>query len=163
VAAGGAVGAGLRAVLSWLVPAGTWDWPVLCANLTGSLALGVLLGYLAALGPDVARRRAVRLTVGTGLLGGYTTYSALALPGAWRVLRTGLETGEAAGSAWGDGLMYAFYLVVTLVVGTALAAFGLVWGGQVGRARVRAQGKAPGGPGAAGAGPLGGTGGRAVQ
>ncbi len=50
----------------------------LAVNLTGSLLLGLLVG--AAAGPDV-------LTVlGTGLLGGYTTFSSASVEVARRVL-----------------------------------------------------------------------------
>ncbi len=37
--------------------------------------LGALLESLARRGPDEGRRRAIRLLVGTGGLGGFTTYS----------------------------------------------------------------------------------------
>lgn len=47
-------------------------------NVTGAFALGVLIESLALGGPDRGRRRDLRLLLGTGLLGGYTTYSLLA-------------------------------------------------------------------------------------
>lgn len=55
-------------------PAGT-----LTVNLVGAFALGVLLEWLAVRGSDRSHRRAVRLLIGTGFLGGFTTYSALAV------------------------------------------------------------------------------------
>lgn len=48
-------------------------------NLVGAFALGALLEGLATRGSDVGRRRAARLLLGTGFLGGFTTYSALAV------------------------------------------------------------------------------------
>ena len=56
------------------LPVGT-----LTVNLVGAFALGVLLEALATRGSDVGHRRAARLLVGTGFLGGFTTYSALAV------------------------------------------------------------------------------------
>ncbi|MBF4589415.1 fluoride efflux transporter FluC [Curtobacterium sp. VKM Ac-1395] len=79
VALGGALGTGLRAVLTDLVPAVDGvSWAVLGINVVGAFCLGLLLDVLARRGPDVGHRRTVRLFVGTGVLGGFTTYSALA-------------------------------------------------------------------------------------
>lgn len=79
VAGGGAVGTGGRYLLGELVPpvAGI---PVatLGINVVGAFLLGVLLEGLALRGEDAGRRRAFRLLAGTGVLGGFTTYSALA-------------------------------------------------------------------------------------
>lgn len=51
-------------------------------NIAGAFALGLLLEALAQHGPDEGRRRAIRLLLGTGFLGGFTTYSALAVDSA---------------------------------------------------------------------------------
>lgn len=48
-------------------------------NITGALILGILLEAFALRGSDVGHRRRFRLLLGTGFLGGYTTYSALAI------------------------------------------------------------------------------------
>lgn len=81
VAVGGAAGTLLRhGVGGWLAgddrifPVATF-----VVNLTGSFLLGALLAVLALRGTDTGRRRDVRLLLGTGFLGGYTTYSALAV------------------------------------------------------------------------------------
>jgi CrcB protein len=50
---------------------------VLVANLVGSLLLGLLLRTLE--GSQTPRAQRMRLLFGTGVLGGFTTYSALAL------------------------------------------------------------------------------------
>ena len=57
------------------------DFPVatFLVNITGALALGLLLEALTRRGVDGGMRRRLRLTLGTGFLGGFTTYSALAL------------------------------------------------------------------------------------
>lgn len=48
-----------------------------CANVTGSFALGALLAVLLV--REGGARDRLRLLLGTGFLGGYTTYSALAV------------------------------------------------------------------------------------
>jgi CrcB protein len=89
------------------VPAATFG-----VNVVGAFLLGALLQGLARRGPDVGRRRAVRLTLGTGFCGGFTTYSALAND-TDALLRAGLV---------GHALAYA---VGTLVVGVAASALGI--------------------------------------
>lgn len=81
VAAGGAVGAPARWALAlWLPgPASGWPTATFTTNLVGAFVLGLLLEALARRGPDEGRRRAVRLAVGTGVLGAFTTYSSFAL------------------------------------------------------------------------------------
>jgi CrcB protein len=82
VAAGGAVGAVARyqlgrAVTHWSGPDAAFPWGTLGANLIGSLAMGVLVGWLARHGS--AGSENIRLLVGVGLLGGFTTFSAFSL------------------------------------------------------------------------------------
>ena len=79
VLVGGVAGALLRWALIRTVPAGTLPWATLLANLPGALLLGVLLEGLARRGPDEGRRRALRLALGAGVLGAFTTYSSLAM------------------------------------------------------------------------------------
>ena len=80
VAAGGAVGAPLRYALARTLPTAPGAWPTatFVTNLLGAFLLGVLLEALARLGPDAGPRRVVRLGLGTGVLGAFTTYSTLA-------------------------------------------------------------------------------------
>lgn len=80
VFAGGSLGVLARAGLDRLLPAGT-GFPAMTfvINLVGAFALAVLIETLALRGPDAGHRRVLRLVLGTGLLGGFTTYSALAV------------------------------------------------------------------------------------
>lgn len=80
VFAGGFLGVLARAGLDQALPDGN-DFPAttFAINLVGALALAVLIESLALRGPDAGNRRALRLTLGTGVLGGFTTYSALAV------------------------------------------------------------------------------------
>jgi CrcB protein len=74
VAIAGGVGAALRFLLDTAVRRGTGDrfpWGILVVNITGAFALGIL-SMLPA-------EEAWRWIVGTGLLGGYTTFSAVAV------------------------------------------------------------------------------------
>lgn len=73
---GGALGALLRAVL--LTEAQSSLLTLFVINLSGSFALGLLLAALSRLQPSRAALQA-RSFLGTGVLAGYTSYSALAL------------------------------------------------------------------------------------
>lgn len=78
VAVGGSAGSLARAaVAEWLDhPAGAWAWSTLVVNIVGSLLLAALLTGLPA---QSRGRREVRLLVGTGLLGGFTTFSTFVM------------------------------------------------------------------------------------
>lgn len=83
VALGGGTGAVLRyqvgrGLTQWLGPAAvmSFPWATLVVNVVGSLAMGLLAGTLARLGPA---GDTWRLLVGVGLLGGFTTFSAFSL------------------------------------------------------------------------------------
>ena len=82
VAIGGAVGAVLRYQLGrgltgWFGPQAMTAFPcaTLTANVIGSLAMGLLFGWLARHGEG----EQWRLLLGVGLLGGFTTFSAFSL------------------------------------------------------------------------------------
>lgn len=81
VAAGGCVGTLLRALLEDAFGAshGQFPWTTLAINLLGSVVLGLLLEGLARTGDDEGPRKGVRLGVGTGVIGGFTTYSTFAV------------------------------------------------------------------------------------
>ena len=78
VALGGGLGAASRFGVSLAVPARADAWPVATfgINVVGSLAIGVLAGWLSSRG-DTAEPW--RLFLGVGVLGGFTTFSAYSL------------------------------------------------------------------------------------
>lgn len=97
VALGGFIGTGLREALSLWVPAhsGRMNWTILVVNVLGAFVLGFLLAFLANGIGEKGRRRTLRLMLGTGALGGFTTYSTFAT-GAAELIRAG-HTGTAVG------------------------------------------------------------------
>ena len=114
VALGGAIGTGVRAALAAALPSVDGiSWTILAVNVVGAFCLGLLLESLAHAGPDPGRRRALRLFVGTGVLGGFTTYSTLADDTA-RLLDVG---------RWGAGTGYALLSVVLGLVAAAAGAW----------------------------------------
>ncbi|WP_158369917.1 fluoride efflux transporter FluC [Cellulosimicrobium cellulans] len=113
VAAGGAVGSlGRYGLARALPPQDGWPVGTLTANLTGAFLLGVLLEVLGRRGAETPGVQRGRLALGTGVLGGYTTFSSLALE-VERLLASG---------AVGTALAYA---AVSLVAGTLCAAAGV--------------------------------------
>ncbi len=109
VAAGGALGSAARygLVQAWPAPPHGFPWATLAVNVTGCLAIGLLLG--------VHRSPAVRAFVGTGLLGGFTTFSAYAVQSAdlWRAGHPGPAAGYLAGTV--AAAVAAAWLGVTLI------------------------------------------------
>jgi CrcB protein len=133
VALGGAVGTAAREALTLAFPVQTatadgtigsvapgLPLTVGVINVGGAFALGILLAALATRGADVGRRRALRLTFGTGVLGGFTTYSALAADTA------GLLTSGSAGQQ----LAGAAYAVGSIVIGGAASGLGMWFGSR---------------------------------
>jgi CrcB protein len=78
VAFGGVVGSLARAGVArgWPHQPGDWPWSTLIVNLVGAALIAVLLVVLAERWPS---SRYPRLVLGTGVLGGFTTFSAFAL------------------------------------------------------------------------------------
>lgn len=79
---GGGVGAVLRHASLALVKRFTampFPMGTLCVNVLGSLLMGMLMAWVLR---DTAAREDVRLLLATGLLGGFTTFSAF----SWDVL-----------------------------------------------------------------------------
>jgi CrcB protein len=91
--AGGAIGVFTRALL--IAPAddpAVVPWVTLGINVAGSLILGIVVGWLDD------RRPLARAFLGTGILGGFTTYSAFAVATALWVTTPWLAAGLAGAS-----------------------------------------------------------------
>ncbi len=113
VFAGGALGTAIRYLLTLAVPpAQGVPFTTFVINVVGAFVLGWLLQALALRGRDEGRRRDVRLFAGTGILGGFTTYSALAVD----------TDGLIAGHDIAIGIGYS---VLTVAVGAAATAAGI--------------------------------------
>lgn len=114
---GGVLGTAAREALSLAVP-GVDGIPVaiLAVNLAGAFLLGLLLESLARRGADHGARRLVRLLLGTGVMGGFTTYSALAAD-------TALLLGDGRAGA---GILYG---LGTVLLGAAATWLG-IWAGM---------------------------------
>lgn len=114
VGLGGAVGTTARFAVAHAVPAaGGWPVATFGVNLVGAFLLGVLLEALARRGPESRRAQRLRLTLGTGVLGGFTTFSSLAIE---------IERLVADGRA----PLGAVYGVTSIVLGFACCLTGVV-------------------------------------
>lgn len=103
VVAGGIAGTALRLAVGWLVPVTAWPVATLVANLSGALALGFLLTRWEA---TAQQRRRIAL-FGTGLLGSYTTFSALAVEVVVLAETSAAGAGAYATLSLGGGLLAA--------------------------------------------------------
>ncbi len=118
VAGGGAIGAVLRYQLGrgLTFVAGpqtmtAFPWATLSANVLGSLAMGVLAGWLARHG--TGGNEAMRLLLGVGLLGGFTTFSSFSLEMMLLIER-------------GQPLLAVTYAAISLLAGLAALYIGLI-------------------------------------
>jgi CrcB protein len=113
-AVAGGAGAGLRFLIDAVVMRkrhGRYPLGILVVNVSGSLALGLLVGLGSAIVSP-----ALGLVVGTGLLGGYTTFSTVSVE---TILLAQRGRRRAA----------LFNLVGTLAMALAAAGLGLLLGG----------------------------------
>ena len=115
--AGGLGSLARYAVGGALAPASTrWPWGTLVVNVVGAALIGLVVAVCAAR-PDGGRERVV---LATGFLGGFTTFSSLALETVELLDRRAFATAAA-------------YVVVTLVAGVAACAAGLALGAALRR------------------------------
>jgi fluoride exporter len=123
VALGGAAGTAARVAITLAVPsAGAVAVATFAINVGGAFLLGMLLDLLSRRGPDAGRLRSIRLLVGTGFLGGFTTYSALAT-----------DTAMLAAGDTGRALAYS---LGTILIGGVATWAGIVTGTHLARARM---------------------------
>jgi CrcB protein len=116
VALGGAIGSLLRyqvgrGMTRWLgvEAVTTFPWATLAVNVVGSLAMGLLAGWLARYGQGGEQ---YRLFLGVGVLGGFTTFSAFSLEMMMLIERQPLQ-----------GLTYA---AVSVLAGLSALYIGLI-------------------------------------
>jgi CrcB protein len=109
VLVGGVLGTALRLGLDDLIvhTATTFPLSTLITNIVGSLVLGFLIARVWPTAPNW-----IRAGIGPGVLGGYTTFSAVMVS---------MVTLAASGRI----LLAILYLVLTLVLGFGAAALGL--------------------------------------
>lgn len=123
VALGGAIGTGAREVISLAVPPiGGVPVAILGINVVGAFLLGLLLESLLRRGPDIGLRRDLRLFLGTGVLGGFTTYSALAADSSVLLIE-------------GSALVGVLYAVGSVVLGVLASWSGIVLARRIGGGR----------------------------
>ena len=118
VFAGGLAGSAARLAIDFtisFISGDSWPFGILFVNLTGSFAMGFVVGHGFGSWPAW-----LRLGVTTGFLGSYTTLSAVSLS----VVATAI-TGGLAGVAG-----VALYAIGSIVLGLAAAVWGLRLGGR---------------------------------
>jgi len=108
VVLGGILGTGLRLAIDQLVvPHSAFPWATLLINVVGSFVLGFLVARVWPSAPGW-----LRAGLGTGLLGSFTTFSAMIVA---------LLTLTAAGMT----VLAVAYLVASLVLGFVAALLGI--------------------------------------
>ena len=113
IMAGGAVGAASRYYLSKLALAAlgpAFPWGTWIVNLSGSLLMGLLAGFVLRHGP--ASNEPLLLFLGVGVLGGFTTFSGFSLEMVQMLERGSLALATA-------------YAVSSVVASVVLLAAGL--------------------------------------
>ncbi|MBZ9854513.1 fluoride efflux transporter CrcB [Mesorhizobium sp. CA13] len=114
VMAGGGIGAGIRHLTnmgSLRLVGPNYPWGTMAINIVGSFAMGLFIATLARRGGS----NEVRLFVATGILGGFTTFSAFSLDFA-----TLWERGATL-PAFGYALASVIGAIVALFLGLWLA------------------------------------------
>ncbi|MDN5755618.1 MAG: fluoride efflux transporter FluC [Arthrobacter sp.] len=121
VVVGGMVGTAAREGLTLAVP-GINGLPttILMINIIGAFLLGLLLESLLRAGSDEGPRRIMRLMLGTGFCGGFTTYSAFAVDALLLFNGQGPVGGPGAGLA---------LIAATVLIGAAATWAGIATAG----------------------------------
>lgn len=117
VVLGGTIGTAARLAIAAVMPEPTgFPLATLFVNVLGALLIGILAAQPlerrpGGSGPAAITGAELRMLLGTGMLGGFTTYSAFAVG----TVMLWIEAPAAAGA----------YVVVTLLAGFAAVALGL--------------------------------------
>lgn len=115
VIAGGGIGAGLRHGVNLgaaRLLGVEFPWGTLAVNVIGSFLIGVLAAWFAFRGDSYATQ-SLRLFLTTGILGGFTTFSAFSLDFALLFER-------------GDTMLAAVYVIASVALSLA-AIFAGLW------------------------------------
>ena len=114
VATGGVLGSLGRYAVGLALPhaSGTFGWSTFLVNVTGSLAMGVLVVWVLAMAEP---HPWLRPFLGVGVLGGWTTFSSYALD-----IHAMVQAGHGAAAA--------AYLLGSLVVGLVAVGLGISLG-----------------------------------
>ncbi len=96
-------GFGLAVARMW---SSAWPWGTLGVNVLGGFAMGLVMGHLMKSGTSSPSQENWRLFLGTGVLGGFTTFSAFSLETAKMI-----EAGN-----WQQALLHSGTSVVLCVV-----------------------------------------------
>ncbi|MBM6403000.1 CrcB family protein [Phycicoccus sp. CSK15P-2] len=120
VAAGGAVGSLGRWAVGLALPhgVGTFPWATFLVNVTGAFAMGLLVSFLVDR-PGV--HRLARPVVGVGVLGGWTTFSTLAVDA--------VQLGDSDHVQLGIAYVAGTFLVGVLAVALGMWLGRRVWPG----------------------------------
>ena len=92
---------------------GTFPWATLIVNVVGAFLIGLCARYLSVINDDVRRSFLV-----TGVLGGFTTFSALAVESVQLVTDSNQSTIHGVAIA-------VLYVILTFVVGICATSFAL--------------------------------------
>jgi fluoride exporter len=116
VAVGGAAGSVARylvgtAALRWIGPG--WPWGTLTVNIVGGFLMGVVTGWLAF--RSTGQQETFRVLLATGVLGGFTTFSAFSLETALMIEK------RAYGSALTYTALSVIFALAALFAGLSLA------------------------------------------
>jgi fluoride exporter len=113
VCVGGALGAGIRHLVNlWFAGRGliAFPWSTFTINVTGSALMGIAFGLIMARANPSPELRAF---FATGILGGYTTFSAFSLD-AWQLIERNQPMAALGYVAGSVGLS-----IVALIAGLA--------------------------------------------
>lgn len=132
VAVGGILGTGLRLGIDVLLPhtPAQVPWSTIIVNTIGSFSLGILVAAVWGRVPDW-----LRAGLGAGLLGSFTTFSAVAVSAIAMSTGGSLATGVIGAVQPGDPALAAWFVVGSLFGGM----FGALMGIFVGRLILRHQ------------------------
>lgn len=116
VALGGALGSIARYLLGAAIPrVGELPVDIFVINIVGAFLLGLLIETLVVWSHNLGRRQDIQLFVGTGVFGGFTTYSALAVDTAVMLQQANIRAA-------------LIYSIGTVVLGAVATAIGVLAG-----------------------------------